>query len=97
MRVLAASFRDGKVARRVLKELQRAYELRAEDAAVALMGTAAESDAPLTVLAGRFHDDRVGRIRDLVERYGGRVLVEVDERATRRRQPAGSRTNSLAG
>jgi len=97
LRVLAASFRDGKVARRVLKELQRAYELRAEDAAVAPMGTAAESDAPLTVLAGRFHDDRVGRIRDLVERYGGRVLVEVDERATRRRQPAGSRTNSLAG
>ncbi len=90
VRVLAASFGDRKVARRVLRVLQRAYELRAEDAAVAPMGTSTGSDEPMTVLAGRFHDDRVAPIRDLVERYGGRVLVEVDERATRRRQPAAS-------
>ena len=82
MRVLAATFADRDRARGLLDELQDRYDLGPEDAAVAPLGTVGQQRHGLTLLAGRFHDERVMEIRGLIERWGGHVVADVDKQWT---------------
>ena len=79
MRVLAATFTDRDAARGLLQELQDRYELGPEDADVAPLGAGGQQRHGLTLLAGRFHEERVREIRDLIERRGGEVVADVDK------------------
>ena len=79
MRVLAASFADRDAAVRVLEELRQRFDLTPEDAAVAPLGVGTASGPASTVLAGRFYEERIDVVRELVERSGGEVVVVVDE------------------
>ena len=81
MRVLAATFSDRSAAAGVLRELRARYELGPEDAALAPLGDSGARDG-LTLLAGRFYDERVADIRQLIERHGGQVVADVDKRWT---------------
>ena len=85
MRVIAATFNDRNTAGRVLADLRRAYELGAEDVDLAPLGTTGDGAAAATVLAGRFREERVESVRSLVEQNGGRVVMDVDESATKKR------------
>jgi hypothetical protein len=86
MRVLAAAFESATAARSVLEELRRRYRLRPTDVSIAPLGTG-DGAVARTVLAGRFYDDAVSDIEATVERHGGQVVSDVDERWTR--SPAG--------
>lgn len=85
VRVIAATFHDETTAQRVLRRLRRAYELRRTDAELAPLGVAGSDYQEPVVLAGHFYDERVPIVRDLIERSGGRVVVDVDEAATKTR------------
>lgn len=83
MRVVAATFPDARAAGRVLSELRDRYRLGPGDARVAPMGTAgSDYDEGTALLAGRFRDDRVSEVEQLIEQRGGEVIVEVPERWT---------------
>ena len=82
MRVLAASFSDRDRAREVLTELRRRYGLAPDDAGLAPLGTNGSGESGETLLAGRFWEDRVTEIRELIERHGGEVVADVDKRWT---------------
>ena len=81
MRVLAATFSDREAAAGVLRELRVRYELGPEDAAVAPLGTTGASNG-LTLLAGRFYDERVQDIKQLIERHGGQIVADIDKQWT---------------
>jgi hypothetical protein len=84
VRVIAATFRDETAAERVLGRLREAFELRRTDAELAPLGVVGSDLDEATLLAGRFYDDRVPTIRALIERCGGRVVMDVDEIRTGR-------------
>jgi hypothetical protein len=86
VRVLAATFQDESAAERVLGSLREAYGLRGSDAAVAPVAGVGSDAGQAVLLAGRFYEDRVPVVRDFVEREGGRVVIDVDEAATKRRE-----------
>ena len=89
MRVLAAAFEDSVAARSALDELRDRYGLRPGDASIAPLGDD-DHAATRTVLAGRFVDDSVPGIRDVVTSHGGEVVSEVDERWTRSPDTSGT-------
>jgi hypothetical protein len=82
MRVLAAAFEDEAAAQSVLDELRRRYRLLPGDASIAPMGTDDPSESR-TLLAGRFDDDAVPVISDIVANHGGQIVSDVDESWTR--------------
>ncbi len=82
MRVLAAAFADESAARRALDELRERYGLGPDDAGIAPLGDG-QSGPSRVVLAGRFADDGVHTVRELLAEFGGEVVSEVDERWTR--------------
>ncbi len=82
VRVLAATFNDRQAAQGVLRELRDLYQLGPDDASVAPLGTAGDGTDRLTVLAGRFRDERIGEVKHIIERRGGEVVADVDKRWT---------------
>jgi hypothetical protein len=78
MRVLAAAFGTPAAARRALDELRLRYGLRPDDAGIAPLGDDVR-DEDRTVLAGRFHEDALVGIREIMGRHGGEVVSDVDE------------------
>jgi hypothetical protein len=84
VRVIAATFRDQRSAKRILRVLQGAFDLGEEDAELAPLGVAGTESDDSIVLAGRFNEARVATVCEMVERYGGNVVVDVDETMTRR-------------
>jgi hypothetical protein len=85
VRVIAATFKDRRSANRTLKLLRGAFDLGEEDAQLAPLGVAGTENDDSIVLAGRFWEARVATVCEMVERYGGNVVVDVDEDMTRRR------------
>ena len=83
MRVVGATFSRREKAEQVLEELRSRFDLRQSDAAVAPLGVTGDRE-DATVLAGRFQDDCVALVRELIERCGGSIAVEIDEQATKR-------------
>jgi len=79
MRVLAASFPDDASARAARDHLVDAFRL--DDGQISVEALAPEErrrDA--AVLAGRFHEETVVAARAVVERFGGTLVVDVDDR-----------------
>jgi hypothetical protein len=83
MRVVGATFSKREAAERALDELRRRLRLGRRDLAVAPLGRNGKG-GEATVLAGRFHEEKIPVVRSLVEQHGGRIEIEVDERATQR-------------
>ena len=80
MRVLAASFPDGASARAARAKLIEAFELDASQIGVEAL--AHEQDVrDEAVLAGRFREDVVDAARDVVQRSGGKLVIDIDDRA----------------
>ena len=78
MRVLAASFPDDVSARAARNHLIRAFGLDASQIGVeALAHERNVSDT--AVLAGRFQDDVVVTAREVVERFGGTPVIDIDD------------------
>jgi len=78
MRVLAASFPDDTSARAARRHLIEAFGL--EDAQIGVEALAHDrnvSDA--AVLAGRFQDDVVVAAREVVDRFGGTLVSDIDD------------------
>jgi hypothetical protein len=65
--------------------LQRKLNLTERDAAVAPLGIPGQASADDVVLAGRFHDDKVPLVSDLVRQAGGEIVANVDEVRTKPR------------
>jgi hypothetical protein len=84
VRVIAATFKDQRSANRTLKLLRGAFDLEEEDAQLAPLGIAGTESADSIVLAGRFKEARVETVCEMVEHYGGNVVLDVDENVTRR-------------
>jgi hypothetical protein len=81
MRVLAASFPDDDSARAARAHLIREFTLDASQIGVeALAHGRSRKDA--AILAGRFQDDVVAAARDAVERFGGTLVIDIDDRET---------------
>jgi hypothetical protein len=99
MKVVVATFADEDRARRVLRILRDRYDLGPADAQVAPLGAGPVEGADV-LLAGRFRDQRLKEIRELVEEHGGTIVQEVDEQRTRPWNPGGgasSGSDSPAG
>lgn len=96
MRVLAARFADRRGASAALRRLQQKMALQPFDAAVAPLGIPGQADHGEAVLAGRFPDERLSEIRQLVHEEGGEIVANVDERWTRplRRSGRGAGTGA---
>lgn len=90
MRVLAARFSDRRGAATALRKLRRTMALSEQDVDVAPLGIPGQAEHGEAVLAGRFPDDRLAEVRELVRQAGGEIVANVDERWT---LPWRTRTN----
>jgi hypothetical protein len=57
--------------------------LEPQDAAVAPLGMPGKSDDGEAVLAGRFPDEQLSEVRQLLHEEGGEIVANVDESWTR--------------
>lgn len=89
MRVVAARFGDREAAAGVLRVLRERYGLGPGDADLAPLGAPTSLEERATLLAGRFHDEKVGEIVQLIERSDGMVVADIDEQWTRPRSARG--------
>ncbi len=79
MRVLAARFPGPEQAWTVRDQLQRNLSLNNPDVAVAPLGVPGQEPANEFVLAGRFPEESVPRVVNIVREAGGEVVADVDE------------------
>ena len=80
MRVLAASFPDDATARAARAKLVEAFEL--DSSQIGVEALAHERDVrDAAVLAGRFREDAVDAAREVVQRFGGTLVIDIDDRA----------------
>lgn len=79
MRVLAASFPDDASARAARTHLITEFTLDASQVGVeALAHGRKRKDA--AILAGRFREDVVSAAREVVKRFGGTLVIDIDDR-----------------
>jgi hypothetical protein len=79
MRVIAARFAEARAATRLEADLRARFELGPGDIGVAPLGGADDAPDAHLVVAGRFHDARVGEVLRLIQQAGGTVVADVDE------------------
>jgi hypothetical protein len=77
MRVLAASFPDDGSARAARSQLIRAFGLQASQIGVEALAHE-RNVTDVAVLAGRFQEEVVVAAREVVERFGGTLVIDVD-------------------
>jgi hypothetical protein len=82
MRTLAASFRDKASARAAQAGLVRMSVIDYGALRIASLGKADRQAAPETILAGNFPEEVVMVARDVIESFGGTLVVDVDEERT---------------
>jgi hypothetical protein len=82
MRTLAASFRDKASARAAQAGLVRMLVVDSGAVRIASLGKAGRDAGPGTILAGNFREEVVKVARDVIERFGGTMVVDVDEKHT---------------
>ena len=80
MRVVAAKFSERSQAAAALERLQD--ELQRDDVQLAPLGHPGEPTGRDALVAGRFPDELVPAAESIVERAGGVVVVNIDERWT---------------
>lgn len=78
MRVLAASFSDDASARKARAKLLAELALEAHQVGVETLAEPGDGVAAQAVLAGHFDDELVSTARQLVERLGGTVMLDID-------------------
>jgi hypothetical protein len=79
MRVLAASFPDDASARAAKDQLIGALGL--EPSEIGVEALAHERNVnDVAILAGRFQEDAVSGARQVVERLGGTLVIDIDDR-----------------
>lgn len=83
MRVFAATFRDHPSAEAAELGLARALPLGADGVRLAALGRASDPNGPDTILAGRFEDDAMRVVREVVRQCGGTIVADLDEERTR--------------
>jgi hypothetical protein len=84
MRTLAASFRDKATARAAQAGLVRLLVIDSEQLRIAALGKTGRETEPATILAGNFREGVVKVARDVMESFGGTMVVNVDEKRTHR-------------
>jgi hypothetical protein len=84
MRVIGAKFSDRGVAERALADLRRTFGVGPNEASLAQLGSSSDR-GDLTLLAGHFPDERVQEVRQSIVSFGGKIVTDVDEAATRSR------------
>lgn len=78
MRVLAASFPDDASARAAKDQLVGTLGLDASQLGIEALAAARNARHP-AILAGRFNEDVVIAARDVVERLGGTLVIDIDD------------------
>jgi hypothetical protein len=94
MRVVAARFSGEKQASDALALLQR--ELHPPDVAVAPLASSDEPAATDSLLAGLFRDEDARAAIELVQRSGGTIVANIDERWTVLNEASGTGSRRLA-
>jgi hypothetical protein len=79
MRVLAAAFPDDSSARAAEARLIAQLELEANQIGVEALAHTAGRVGPRAILAGRFREDLVGNARQVVEAFGGTMVIDIDD------------------
>lgn len=82
MRTLAASFRDKAAARAAQAGLIRMLVVDSGTVRIASLGRTGPGADPATILAGNFREEVVKVARDVIESFGGTMVVDVDEKRT---------------
>jgi hypothetical protein len=82
MRTLAASFRDKAAARAAQAGLVRMLVVETGTLRIASLGRTGPAGDPATILAGNFREEVVNVARDVIESFGGTMVVDVDEKRT---------------
>jgi hypothetical protein len=79
MRVLAAAFPDDASARAAKARLIAQLQLEANQIGVEALALMSGRVGPRAILAGRFREDLVGVARSVVERFGGTMVIDIDD------------------
>ncbi len=82
MRILAASFPDDARAQQARARLLAELSLEPEQVDVQTLAEPGDGSDAQSVLAGQFDEDRIAAARKLLERLGGRVLLDKDATGT---------------
>jgi hypothetical protein len=82
MRVIGATFSDRGAAERALADLRKTFEVGPNEASLAQLGSSSDR-GDLTLLAGHFADERVQEVRQSIVSFGGKIVTDIDEAATR--------------
>jgi hypothetical protein len=82
MRTLAASFRDTAAARAAQAGLVRMLVVDSGTLRIASLGRTGPDADRATILAGNFREEVVKVARDVIESFGGTMVVDVDEKRT---------------
>jgi predicted SpoU family rRNA methylase len=82
MRVLAASFVDDTRAREARAKLLAELALEAHQVGVEILAQPSGEVAAPAVLAGQFDEELVNAARQVLERYGGTVMLDIDANET---------------
>jgi hypothetical protein len=84
MRVIGATFSDRGDAERALADLRETFGVGPSEASLAQLGSSSDR-GDLTLLAGHFPDERIQEVRQSIVSFGGKIVTDVDEAATRSR------------
>jgi hypothetical protein len=82
MRVLAASFTDDTRAREARAKLLAELALEAHQVGVEILAQPSSDVTAPAVLAGQFDERLVEAARQVVEQYGGTVMLDIDANET---------------
>jgi hypothetical protein len=82
MRVMAASFPNDASAREARTRLLAELEIEAHEVGVEALAQPANPGGPAAILAGKFNEDVVPAAREVVERLGGTVMIDIDAAET---------------
>ena len=80
MRVIAAAFPDDSSARAAEARLIAQLALEKNQIGVEALAQAPGRTGARAILAGRFREDLVGIARTVVERFGGTMVIDIDDR-----------------
>ncbi len=82
MRVLAAAFPDDASARAAQGRLINKFALEPDQIGVEALAQTPGRSGPRAILAGQFQEDVVASARDVVEHFGGTMVIDIDDAGT---------------
>jgi hypothetical protein len=82
MRVLAATFQTQAAGKAAQARLREAVPGDPHAVRLGDLGRAGDPSGPATILAGRFDEQVVRIAREVVESFGGTIVVDIDQART---------------